>query len=89
MQQARSFPDRQSVRTWSPSGPSDLRNKVLLDAQLLAMFVKALLEKALREYNGRGEGVSTAVRCSIATPNDARKQREKNENQDCCGASNR
>jgi hypothetical protein len=53
------------------------------------MFVKALLEKALREYNGRGEGVSTAVRCSIATPNDARKQREKNENQDCCGASNR
>jgi hypothetical protein len=50
--QARLFPDRQSVGMWSRSEPSDLRNKVLLDAQLLAMLIRALLEKALRGCQG-------------------------------------
>jgi len=56
-----------------------LRNKVLLGAQLLAMPVGALLEKALRGSDGVRGVVSTVLRCSIATSNDVKKQREKNE----------
>jgi hypothetical protein len=64
---------------WSDGRHSDLRNKVLLDAQLLAMPIRALLEKALTGYRGYGRNVSTAMRCSIATSNDVKKQRKNNE----------